>query len=333
MSEAAQPAPLLEVRDLVVEFPLEGGVLRAVDGVSLQVGSSETVGVVGESGCGKSVTALSILRLVPSPGRVVSGEVIFDGEDLLRSSEHRLRQVRGSRIGMVFQEPMSALNPTMRVGDQVGEAYRLHRGAGRAEGRARALELLRRVGIPDAQACRKAYPHQLSGGMQQRVLLAAALACDPLLLIADEPTTALDVTLQAEVMELLRQAQRERAMGVLLVTHDLALVAETCSRVVVLYAGQVVEQGWVTDCFASPRHPYTAALLRAVRSLGQGGRLAEIPGALPDPLAIGPGCRFADRCDRIEEDCRSAAVSLEQHGDRSLRCLHPVPLQTARTQE
>jgi peptide/nickel transport system ATP-binding protein len=263
--------PLLQIRELTVEFDTPGGALRAVDCVSLELGAGETLGLVGESGSGKSVTSLAILRLVPEPGRVVAGEVRFAGEDLLAAPESRLRQIRGNEIAMVFQEPMSALNPTMRVGAQVAEGLRLHRSLGRDAARARVVDLLGRVGLPDARECARAFPHQLSGGMRQRVLIAMALACEPRLLIADEPTTALDVTLQAQILELLGQAQRKAGMGMLLVTHDLALVAETCQRVVVLRAGQVVEQGPVTRCLVTPGHPYTAELLRAARALEREG--------------------------------------------------------------
>jgi peptide/nickel transport system ATP-binding protein len=324
--QSGEMPPLLSVRELSVEFATPRGPLRAADGVSLDVEEGETVGLVGESGCGKSVTALSILGLVPSPGRITGGQVVFEEEDLLTLPERRLQTIRGDRIAIVFQEPLSALNPTMRVGEQVAEGLRAHRGASVREARAAAAALLSRVGIPDVEECCRAYPHQLSGGMRQRVLIAGALICGPRLLIADEPTTALDVTLQAQVLELLAKTQRESGMGLLLVTHDLALVAESCRRVVVLYAGQVVEQGPVARCLTAPAHPYTAALLRAVRSLGGPGPLAEIPGALPDPCEPPPsGCRFADRCERAQPDCRAAVVGLDLRGEGwTARCIHPL---------
>jgi len=317
-------ARLLEVRQLSVCFDTPRGPLQAVDGVSLEVSRGETVGLVGESGCGKSVTALSILALVPPPGRITAGQVLFEEEDLLTLPVRRLREIRGDRIGMVFQEPMSALNPTMRVGDQVAEALRIHRDVGRGEARAAAILLLRSVGIPDPEACAMVYPHQLSGGMRQRVLIAAALICEPRLVIADEPTTALDVTLQAQVLDLLTAAQRRSGTGLLLVTHDLGLVAETCRRVVVLYAGQVVEQGPAERCVSAPAHPYTAALLRSARSLGRSVPLAEIPGALPDPCALLHGCRFAPRCEMARDDCRAAMPDLTARGDGAVRCIHPL---------
>jgi len=322
-----ETTPLLEVRDLVVELRVEGGTIRAVDGVSFALAAGETMGLVGESGCGKSTVALAILRLVPDPpGEICAGKVLFRGEDLLRADGRRLREVRGNQISMVFQEPMTALNPVLTVGEQVAEAIRLHRGLDRRAALARTEELFRQVGFPSTEQVR-AYPHQLSGGQRQRVVLAMALACEPAVLLADEPTTALDVTLQAQVLELLGQAQRAAGMALVLITHDLGLVAERCARVVVLYAGQVVESAATPELFAEPRHPYTAALLAAARALGRtpGTALPEIPGSLPDPRRLPPGCRFAERCARAQADCRAAALPLVSlDGGRELRCLHPL---------
>ena len=305
--------PLLAVKDLTSEITRSGGSLRAVDGVSLTVRSGEAVALVGESGSGKTVTALSILGLMPDPPcRVTGGEVRFKGQDLLRLDEERLRQIRGDQIGMVFQEPAAALNPVLSIGEQVAETVRAHReGVSRAEARRRAVELLARMGIPDAARRYRAYPHQLSGGMLQRVVLATALICEPDLLIADEPTSALDVTTQAQIMALLSELQQgERRLALLLISHDLALVAQACSRVVVLYAGQVVEQATVDHLFEGPGHPYTAALLRAIRSLDGAADGAErSAAALPRaeaPDRAGPGCCFAPRCTQVQPACRAS---------------------------
>jgi peptide/nickel transport system ATP-binding protein len=317
---------LLDVHDLVTELRTEQGAVRAVDGVALRLSAGESVGLVGESGCGKSLTALSILRLVPDPpARITGGRVLFRGEDLLAADERRLRQIRGNQISMVFQEPMSALNPVLAVGEQVAEALRLHQGLSRAEAAARSEELFRRVGIPSPAERLRAYPHQLSGGMRQRVVLAMALACRPSLLLADEPTTALDVTVQAQILALLREEQAN-GMALLLITHDLGIVGESCSRVVVLYAGQVVEESLTVDLFRAPRHPYSGHLLRAARALDRRrpGDLPEIPGSLPALHRLPRGCRFARRCARAAADCRAAPVALSSDGGRSVRCLHPL---------
>jgi peptide/nickel transport system ATP-binding protein len=304
---------LLQVRDLRVQFPGAGAPVRAVDGVSFTLERGETYALVGESGCGKSATALSILRLV-EPGRIVSGRILFEGRDLLELPEKEMRRVRGGRIGLVFQEAAAALNPVMRVGAQVAEAIRVHTDASRREARERAVELLRMVALADPEAQARAYPHELSGGMKQRAMLAIALACSPALLIADEPTTALDVTIQAQILALLRRLREELALTVLLITHDLGVVAENAHRVGVMYAGRIVEEGPVAGVLGAPQHPYTRGLLRSIpgasalaRREGRDRRLPTLPGSVPDPSAPPPGCRFHPRCaerlphcDRVE---------------------------------
>ncbi len=332
-SAAERPEPLLVVRGLKTQFALEGGPVLAVDDVSFSVPAGGTLGVVGESGCGKSVTALSVMRLVADPpGRIVGGEIRFGGQDLLALSEPEMRRIRGNRVSMIFQEPMTSLNPVFTVGEQIGEGVRLHQGLGRAQARARALELLRQVGIPAPETRVDSYPHQLSGGMRQRVMIAMALACNPALLIADEPTTALDVTIQAQILELLARLQRERGMAVMLITHDLGVVAETCEQVLVMYAGRVVESAPVGPLFACPAHPYTAGLLRSIPALdsaGEGGerrRLATIPGLVPSLRERPTGCRFRARCDRALEVCARVDPPLEPQRDGQLAACHnPVP--------
>jgi oligopeptide/dipeptide ABC transporter ATP-binding protein len=310
---------LLDVKDLRTSFHTEEGVARAVDGISFQVARGEVLGVVGESGSGKSVTALSIMRLVQEPGRIAdTSRIDFDGRDLTGLTEREMRGVRGNDIAMIFQEPMTSLNPVYPVGDQISEAVRLHAGLGRKEARARAIELLRLVGIPVPERRVDEYPHQLSGGMRQRVMIAMALANEPDLLIADEPTTALDVTIQAQILELLLELRQRLGMGIILITHDLGVVAEVCDRVVVMYAGQVVETGPVREIFAQPAHPYTQGLLAAVpRPDQRGGKLAVIPGTVPSPVRWPHGCRFRARCpyawDRCHEQPSLLAVGPEQH--------------------
>jgi len=327
MAEAATAGALLEIRDLQVELHTARGVLRAVDGVSLQVPRGKTLGIVGESGCGKSLTALSVLRLLRAPpARVAHGQVLFEGRDLLSLPEPELRRIRGNRIAMVFQEPMSSLNPVYTAGAQIAEAVRAHRPVDRAAARARAVEMLRLVGIPAPEERADSYPHQLSGGMRQRVMIAMALCCDPELLIADEPTTALDVTVQAQILELLRGLQRSRQMSMALITHDLGVVAETCDEVAVMYAGRVVERAPVGDIFRRPAHPYTAGLLRSIPRLeGERERLWAIPGAVPALGAWPSGCRFRDRCDRATEICARVDPPLEPRREGQLAaCHHPV---------
>ncbi len=297
--------PLLSVADLRTYFYTSAGVARAVDGVSFEIAKGETLGLVGESGCGKSVTGFSILRLIQPPGRIEAGSAIaLEGEDLLALDDERIRRIRGHRVSLIFQEPMTALNPVFTVGDQVAEVARIHAGASRAEAWARAVEMLTLVGIPDPAQRAHEYPHQLSGGMRQRVLIAMALVMNPALIIADEPTTALDVTIQAQILELLADLQRRLGTSILLITHDLGVIAEMASRVVVMYAGEVVEAAPVNTLFASAHHPYTEGLLTAMPRVGQSReRLTVIPGTVPPPTAWPVGCRFHDRCPYAWERC------------------------------
>ena len=292
--------PLLQVRGLNVAFDTDAGRIQPVRGVSLDVAAGQTVALVGESGCGKSVTAMSILRLIPQPpGRVLGGQIIFEGRDLLTLSEKQMRPVRGKDIAMVFQEPMTSLNPVYTIGEQIAEAIRLHQGVGRREAFAIAQQSLADVGIGDPQRRLHEYPHQMSGGMRQRVMIAMALSCRPKLLIADEPTTALDVTIQAQILELLRALQEQQGMSILLITHDLGVVAENAEVVGVMYAGRIVELASVEELFDHPRHPYTVGLFQSVPVLGrQCERLATIPGAVPNPARLPGGCKFHPRCER-----------------------------------
>ncbi len=321
--------PVLSVRGLRTTFATDAGVLPAVDGVDLELYAGETLCVVGESGCGKSVTALSILRLLPEPvARIEAGEVRFDGVDLLQISDDELREIRGNQIAMIFQEPMTSLNPVFSVGNQIEEGLRIHTDLARRARRARVVELLDLVGIPEPAARARDYPHQLSGGMRQRVMIAMALACEPRVLIADEPTTALDVTIQAQILELLASLQKRFQMAVLLITHDLGVVAETASRVAVFYAGRVVETGAVDDIFASPRHPYTAGLMKAIPGRGVGHRapLHVIPGVVPDLRERPAGCSFRARCSRAQAICERSDPALEAFGSgRAVACHNPVP--------
>jgi oligopeptide/dipeptide ABC transporter ATP-binding protein len=315
MPMAMADAPLLRVKDLVTTFRTERGMLRAVDGVSFDVPRSTTVAVVGESGCGKSVTAMSILRLVASPpGRIESGTIELEGRDLLKLSEREMRQVRGNRVSMIFQEPMTSLNPVYTAGWQIMEAIRLHQRGSRRAARDRAVELLRLVGIPEPETHADSYPHQLSGGQRQRVMIAMALACEPKLLLADEPTTALDVTIQAQILELLRNLQERLSMSVLLITHDLGVVAENAAAVVVMYAGQVVEQADVRSLFSRPLHPYTRGLLGSIPRPGEGARrsLRTIEGMVPNLLQPIVGCRFAERCPMRVDRCTREEPPLDE---------------------
>jgi oligopeptide/dipeptide ABC transporter ATP-binding protein len=316
-SATSTSPPLLEVDALHVEFPTRRGTVHAVAGVSFEVAPGEIVALVGESGCGKSATAHAILRLIGEPGRVASGRILFDGEDLLSASAARIREIRGNRIAMVFQEPMSSLNPVQRIGDQVAEPLLQHRLADRAGARARAAELLQRVNIPDPQARLDDYPHHFSGGMRQRVMIATALACAPRLVIADEPTTALDVTVQAQILELLRAAVQADGTGMLLITHNLGVVARYADRVNVMYGGEIVEAASADALYAAPRHPYTQGLLRSVPTLAQsyGERLVPIAGQPFDALARPAGCSFHPRCPQADARCRSEVPPVLEVGD------------------
>ena len=326
---------LLSVRDLQIHFASRSGVNRAVDGLSFSVEAGEALAIVGESGCGKSVTSMSILRLLPTPPGKIEGVVEFRGENLLRASERRMRSLRGGEIGMIFQEPMTSLNPVFTIGQQIGEAVRIHEGASRAQARARAIEMLTLVGIPSPERRVDDYPHQLSGGMRQRAMIAMALACNPALLIADEPTTALDVTIQAQILELMQDLRRKVGSAVMLITHDLGVVAEFAERVLVMYAGRKVEEASVKDLFRTPRHPYTTGLLGAVPRLGSSlapgaaPRLAEIPGRVPDLTQPQQGCVFADRCPLAQDVCRRIDPALELKASAHLAACHFAPKEAA----
>src|SRR5579875_1301240 len=301
---------LLEIDRLQTHFGTPDGVVRAVEGVSFNIDAGETVAIVGESGCGKSVTSMSILRLIPQPPGRIAGEIRFEGRDILQASDAEIRSIRGNEISMIFQEPMTSLNPVLTVGRQIGETLRLHQHLSKAAVEQKAIEMLALVGIPEPERRVREYPHQLSGGMRQRVMIGMALACNPKLLIADEPTTALDVTIQAQILDLMRDLQARLGSAIMLITHDLGVVAEMAQRVVVMYAGRKVEEAAVEDIFARPLHPYTQGLLGAVPRLGSSvatagrGRLTEIPGLVPSLRAPLPGCAFATRCPRATELCR-----------------------------
>jgi peptide/nickel transport system ATP-binding protein len=316
--------PLLDVRGLKTQFFTDRGVARAVDDVSFAIRPGQTLAVVGESGCGKSVTSLSIMRLIPQPpGRIVAGEIRFDGTDLLKLSERRMRKIRGNQISMIFQEPMTSLNPVFRVREQIGEVLRLHQGLDKAKAREKSIDLLRQVGIPSPESRVDDYPHQMSGGMRQRVMIAMALACDPRLIIADEPTTALDVTIQAQILELMDKLRRDTGTAVLLITHDLGVVAETAEHVVVMYAGRMVEEADARELFTNPLHPYTRGLMRSipgVSEIGERERLEAIPGVVPSLLALPEGCKFNDRCRHAFDRCFAEEPPL----------LEPRPGHTAR---
>jgi len=316
---------LLQIDALETHFSTEAGTVKAVDGVSLTVRKGETLGIVGESGCGKSVTALSILRLIPNPpGKIVGGRILLEGRDLLTLPENEMRKVRGASISMIFQEPMTSLNPVFTVGDQIAEGIRLHQRLSKRESWNKAIEMLRVVRIPDPERRVGEYPHQMSGGMRQRVMIAMALSCNPHLLIADEPTTALDVTIQAQILELLNQLKAELGMAVMLITHDLGVVADTAARVAVMYAGRVVEEAPVHELFANPLHPYTQGLLNSIPRLEKTerrARLQAIPGMVPDMLDLPPGCKFQARCAKIFEPCRGEEPQLKTVGnDHRVRC-------------
>jgi oligopeptide/dipeptide ABC transporter ATP-binding protein len=317
---------ILEVRNLKTHFYTEDGVVKAVDGVDFAVRSGEVMGLVGESGCGKSVTSFSIMRLVGVPGKIVSGEILFQGQSMLDLPESEMQKIRGNRISMIFQQPMSSLNPVFKVGDQIAEVLDIHEELDKDETRDRVIELLRTVGIPEAAKRVDAYPHELSGGMAQRVMIAMALACVPELLIADEPTTALDVTIQAQILDLLRNLRSQMNTSIILITHDLGIVAEMCERVAVMYAGRLVEETDVYTLFSEPRHPYTVGLIGSVPVLGKvKDRLDMIPGSVPNLIDLPPGCKFAPRCrDRIERKlgiCTAREPELQSVGPRhTVRC-------------
>jgi peptide/nickel transport system ATP-binding protein len=320
--------PLLEVDCLQTHFGTLDGVVRAVEGLSFHIDAGETVAIVGESGCGKSVTSMSILRLIQEPPAKIAGRIVFENRNLLDLSEAEMRAIRGKDIGMIFQEPMTSLNPVLTVGRQIGEAFRLHEGLSKAEARSRAIEMLTLVGIPEPARRIREYPHQLSGGMRQRVMIAMALACNPRLLIADEPTTALDVTIQAQILDLMRGLKRSVGAAIMLITHDLGVVAEMAERVVVMYAGRKVEEAPVNDIFANPMHPYTRGLLGAVPKLGSAARaskrtkLIEIGGLVPSLRQRIVGCAFASRCPLATRLCHEVEPALASVGERHIAACH-----------
>ena len=331
-------APLLEIEDLCTTFDTEDGIVAAVNGVSFNIGRGETLAVVGESGSGKSVTSLSVMRLLAEGGKVAGGQITFDGEDLLAKSEREMQRIRGNRIAMIFQEPMTSLNPVYTIGNQIAEVIILHQQKGRRAALGMATDLLELVGIPDPAKRARNYPHELSGGMRQRVMIAMALSCRPELLIADEPTTALDVTIQAQILELIRKLQAEIGMSVLFITHDLGVVAEIADRVVVMYAGRAVEVAEVFELFADPLMPYTQGLLASIPELGRTAthgktRLEAIPGNVANPADLPPGCAFHPRCRHAEARCRATIPALEVAGasGRLVRCLRWREVRTAPT--
>ncbi len=318
---------LLEVKNLQTHFPTRSGLVKSVNDVSFYIDEGELLGLVGESGCGKSITALSIMKLISAPGKIVGGSIKFKGEELTKASDDRMRAIRGNDIAMIFQDPMTSLNPVYTVGEQIAEALRLHRKLDKKAAWAAATEAMREVSIPAPERRANDYPHQLSGGMRQRVMIAMALACDPELLIADEPTTALDVTIQAQILELLNELRITRSLSVLLITHDLGVVAETADRVCVMYTGKIVEESGVDELFEKPKHPYTQGLLQSVpkltvRDLAKSSRLQTIDGVVPTPTALPPGCHFAPRCVHRMDICVRGPIPLfELKGDIKVRCV------------
>ena len=320
------PAPLLEIKNLRTYFSVRGHTAKAVDDVSLSILPGQTLGLVGESGCGKSVTAHSIMRLVPTPpGRIAGGEILFEGRDLVTLSEAQMRRIRGNRISMIFQEPMTSLNPTYPVGDQVEEVIRLHAKLSRAAARERSVDMFKLVGIPAPEKRIDDYPHQMSGGMRQRVMIAMALACNPQLMIADEPTTALDVTIQAQILDLMNTLKQETGAAILFITHDLGVIAEMSQHVAVMYAGRMMEYADARTLYADPKNPYTVGLLGSIPVLGKnsgGGRLKTIPGVVPSLLQLPEGCLFSDRCPDVFDDCRRVAPAMVPVGaNHFARCL------------
>lgn len=315
--------PILEVKGLKTHFHTKRGISKAVDGIDFSLRKGETLGIVGESGCGKSITSLSILRLIPSPpGRIAEGQILFKDRDLVTLPEKEMRKIRGNEISMIFQEPMTSLNPVIPVGEQIAEALRLHQKMGRKEAMAKAVEMLQLVGIPSPEKRAKQEPFQLSGGMRQRVMIAMALACTPEVLIADEPTTALDVTIQAQILELIKDLQQKLGMGVILITHDLGVVAETCDTVAVMYAGNIIEHASTKDIFANPKHPYTRGLLESLPKINEDQEeLKTIEGSVPSAYNMPEGCRFASRCPFREEICLQKRPDLvEQSDGTKVRC-------------
>jgi len=318
--------PLLTISDLAVHFFTDDGVVKAVDGIDLTISEGETLALVGESGCGKSVTALATIGLVPPPGRVVRGRIDFNGQNLLALSEKQLQHIRGDDISMVFQEPMTSLNPVKKIGDHITEVIRLHKKQSKRDAFSLGADMLARVGIPDAARRMQDYPHQMSGGMRQRVMIAMALACNPMLIIADEPTTALDVTIQAQILKLMNRLRKDFRTSILLITHDLGVVAETAHYVAVMYAGRLVERAAVDELFARPLHPYTLGLMKSIpqldRPIPKNRLLEAIPGVVPNPLKVPPGCAFSDRCSLVSDDCRAKLPPLvEIQPGHLVRCL------------
>ncbi len=317
---------ILEVRHLSTQFFTRAGPVKAADDISFEIKTGSTLALVGESGSGKSVTSLSIMRLVPPPGKITAGEIVFGGQDLIKLGDERMRRLRGREVAMIFQDPMTSLNPVYTVGDQIAEALELHEHLPRKQAWTKTVEMMKRVQIPDAEKRARDYPHQLSGGMRQRVMIAMALSCKPKLLIADEPTTALDVTIQAEILELLRSLREDFDLSMLLITHDLGVVAETADRVAVMYAGRIVEEASVHELFHNPRHPYTEGLLRSVPRLTEEGlkrrRLETIEGTVPNLLHLPAGCKFAPRCKYVIDECAANEIELlAVNSDHRARCI------------
>lgn len=320
--------PLLEVKNLKTRFTTDEGTFLAVDDVSFEVNSGEVLGIVGESGCGKSVTSLSIMRLIQKPGLIESGEILFQGKNLLKVSDSEMRSIRGNEIAMIFQEPMTSLNPVFTIGNQIDEAIALHqKNLSHAEVKAKTIETLKKVGIPAPEKRYHDYPHQLSGGMRQRIMIAMAMSCNPKLLIADEPTTALDVTIQAQILDLMRNLKKEFNSGMILITHDLGVVAEVCQKVLVMYAGKVIERGTVEDIFYRPKHPYTKGLLNSIPHFETGHRLKSlntIPGSVPSLQKLPQGCRFQERCSKFQTKCAELEPTLTTTGAHDVSCFFPL---------
>ncbi|WP_346916970.1 ABC transporter ATP-binding protein [Clostridium sp.] len=313
---------LIEVNDLSVHFHTKKGVVKAVNGVSFSIEKGKTLGIVGESGCGKSITSMAIMQLVAMPpGKIESGEIIFEGENLLSKNNEEMRRIRGNKIAMIFQEPMTSLNPVFTIGKQIAEPLIIHKEMDKKQAREKAIDLLKLVGIPRAEKIVDEYPHQLSGGMRQRVMIAMSLACDPQLLIADEPTTALDVTIQAQILKLMNGLKEKLETSIMLITHDLGVIAEMADDVVVMYAGQVMEETTVEEIFDNPKHPYTIGLLNSTPDIEQDTeRLANIPGVVPNPIFLPEGCPFNPRCERVMEICSKECPSLKSYGNHKVRC-------------